>query len=119
MAHATCAQSRHERVCAKNQKMGKKRPVFDTSKKRMEGTDLQSFLASRPHLKSNKPSTAEIVSFVVTAGGSNRVYASPLRFQVVQRRPPDDLVYHTIAYIVHAYTLNVHVHVHDTCTCDT
>ena len=59
-------QSRHERVCAKNQQITKKRPVFDTAKKRMEGTDLQAFHASRPHLKTRKPSTAEIVSSTLT-----------------------------------------------------
>ena len=55
-------QARHERVCAKNQQTRNKRPVFDTSKKRMEGTDLQAFFARRPDLKTKKPSTAEIVS---------------------------------------------------------
>lgn len=62
VSQSILSQSRHERVCAKNQQMSKKRPVFDTSKKRMEGTDLESFLASRPYLKSKKPSTAELVS---------------------------------------------------------
>ena len=57
-----CVQTRHERVCSKSQKLAHKRPVFDASKKRIEGTDLQSFLASRPYLNTKKPSTAEIVS---------------------------------------------------------
>ena len=62
-SYALCyVQTRHERVCSKNQKLANKRPVFNTSKKRIEGTDLQSFLASRPYLNTKKPSTAEIVS---------------------------------------------------------
>lgn len=68
------AQARHERVCAKNQQQSKKRPVFDTAKKRMAGTDLESFLASRPYLKSKKPSTAELVSSMnvdVYSGGNS------------------------------------------------
>ena len=55
-------QVRHERVCSKNQKLVNKRPVFDISRKRKEGTDLQSFLASHPYLQDKKPSTAELVS---------------------------------------------------------
>lgn len=55
-------------MCVKNQQLSKKRPVFDTSKKRMEGTDLESFLASRPYLKSKKPSTAELVSHMIIDG---------------------------------------------------
>ena len=58
-SHAS--QARHERVCT--QQVSKKRPVFNTSKKRIEGTEMQAFFASRPYLKTKKPSTAEMVGF--------------------------------------------------------
>ena len=53
-------QARHAKVCVKN--TAKKRPVFDSQKHRILGTDMQKYRDSLPPSKRGRPSTSEKVS---------------------------------------------------------
>ena len=52
-------QARHEKICAKN--TTKRRPVFESSKQRILGTDIQKYIESLPPSKRGRPSTSEQV----------------------------------------------------------
>lgn len=52
-------QARHAKICAKN--TAKKRPVFDSQKHRILGTDMQKYKDGLPPSKRGRPSTSEKV----------------------------------------------------------